>query len=99
MLRGRNLIAARRLVELRQRTTYFAALITPDGDNFFGAFVSSVMFGYLVDRYGSYNLPFGGAAGGGAAAGCCAWAAPESVRLTAAMAASANLVMFPPGVV
>ena len=29
-------------VELRQRTTYFSALITPDGDNFFGAFVSAV---------------------------------------------------------
>jgi uncharacterized repeat protein (TIGR01451 family) len=27
-------------VELRQRTTYFAALLTPDGDNFFGALVS-----------------------------------------------------------
>jgi uncharacterized repeat protein (TIGR01451 family) len=29
-------------VELRQRTTYFTALITPNGDNFFGAFISSV---------------------------------------------------------
>lgn len=29
-------------VELRQRTTYFTALITPDGDNFFGAFISPV---------------------------------------------------------
>src|SRR5205807_2498383 len=29
-------------VELRQRTTYFAALITPNGDNFFGALISSV---------------------------------------------------------
>jgi peptidase C25-like protein/uncharacterized protein DUF11 len=27
-------------VELRQHTTYFAALLTPNGDNFFGAFVS-----------------------------------------------------------
>jgi len=30
------------VVELRPRTTYFAALITPNGDNFFGAFISSV---------------------------------------------------------
>jgi len=27
-------------VELKQHTTYFAALLTPDGDNFFGALVS-----------------------------------------------------------
>ena len=27
-------------VELRQHTTYFSALLTPNGDNFFGAFVS-----------------------------------------------------------
>ena len=27
-------------VELKQHTTYFPALLTPDGDNFFGAFVS-----------------------------------------------------------
>ena len=29
-------------VQLRQRTTYFAALITSDGNNFFGAFISPV---------------------------------------------------------
>lgn len=29
-------------VELRQRTTYFTALLTRDGENYFGAFVSSV---------------------------------------------------------
>jgi uncharacterized repeat protein (TIGR01451 family) len=40
---GSNLPAAnfRSTVELRQRTTYFSALRTVDGDNFFGAMVSS----------------------------------------------------------
>lgn len=35
-------------VQLQPRTTYFAALITPDGNNFFGAFVSPAPVDQLV---------------------------------------------------
>ncbi|MGA8432267.1 MAG: C25 family cysteine peptidase, partial [Candidatus Sulfotelmatobacter sp.] len=36
-------------VEMRQRTTYFAALLTPDGNNFFGSLVSSTPVDQSVD--------------------------------------------------
>jgi uncharacterized repeat protein (TIGR01451 family) len=36
-------------VELRQRTTYFAALINPNDDNFFGALVSGTPIDQVVD--------------------------------------------------